>query len=96
MPPKSPARNKTYGNYCFRATCAVTDTTMGCPVAKVKGYDRTPEIGKDTEHMCRVHARTMGPHYVCGDAEVVMLSGSDVSCMGEFFVVMDGTVKRLV
>lgn len=95
-PPKSPARPKAFGNYCFRATCVVTDTALGCPVAKVKGYDKSPEIGKDTEEMCRIHARRMGGQFECGVAEIVMLPGSSMSCMGEFFLVMDGTVQRLV
>lgn len=96
MPPKPPSKKKTYGSYCFRATCLLHDEALGCPVGKVKGYDKSPQIGSDTESVCKHYVRTMGDHYICGDAEVVMLPSSDLSCLGEMFIVMDGTVKRLV
>lgn len=95
-PPKPPSKKKTYGSFCFRATCMITDETLGCPVAKVKGYDKSPQIGPDTEGVCKSHARGMGRQYACGEAEVVMLPTSDLTCLGEVFLVMDGTVRRLV
>jgi hypothetical protein len=97
MPPSPPGAPLRYGSYCFRATCLVEDDAHpGCPVAKVKGYDRTPEIGKDTEEVCRAHARTMGGQFRCGEAEVVLLPHSSVECSGQVVFVMDGSVRRLV
>ena len=97
-PPPKPAAPKKFGSYCFRATCGIHDDSLhGCPVvAKLKGYDRSPEIGRDTEEVCRVHARTMGGRMRCGDAEVVLLPGTDMECSGQMMFVMDGVVRRLV
>jgi hypothetical protein len=102
MPPAAPPAQKQFGGYCFRATCHIEDDNdvKGCPIAKIKGYDRSPQIGKDTEDVCRAHARTMarehGRTYRCNSAEVVMLHHSDMDCSGQFVLVMDGTVRRLV
>ena len=96
MPPKPPARKKRFGGYCFRATCVVTDTVLGCPVGKAKGYDKNPSIAKDTEEVCKHHARMLGNKYTCGEAEIVMLPNLDMECSGQVFFVMDGNVKRLV
>lgn len=96
-PPSKPPDRRKHGSYCFRATCQLTDAALGCPVGKVKGYDRSPEIGRDTEEVCRVHARTMpAGTFACGEAEVVLLPATDLECTGEVFLVLDGTVKRLV
>lgn len=97
MPPTRPKSKKKFGGYCFRATCVVTDSELGCPIAKVKGYDKAPTIGKDTEFACKQHLRTAnGEHRVCGDAEVVMLPSFDMECSGEVFWVEQGSVRRLV
>ena len=95
-PPSKPPPRKKYGGYCFRATCKVTDA-KGCPVGKVKGYDRSPEVGRDTEDVCGAHARSMpGGTFACGAAEVVLLPTTDLECTGEVFYVSEGAVKRLV
>lgn len=100
MPPAPPASSKKFGGYCFRATCEVFhESSQGCPVAKIKGYDRSPEIGKDTEEVCRIHARTMDGGrggYTCGDASVTLLPHGNMECSGQMVLVMDGSVKRLV
>lgn len=99
MPPTKPPSQKKYGGYCFRATCHISDSTLGCPVAKIKGYDRTPTVGRDTESVCRVHAKRMSGQapgtYTCGEAEVVMLPATDLECTGQMYFVMDGEVKKL-
>lgn len=99
MPPSSPPLKKVFGDYCFRATCQIIDDVRGCPVGKVKGYDRTPEVGRDTEYVCGLHLRGMPPGaFSCGEAEVVMLPATptDMECSGQMFFVMDGEVKKLV
>lgn len=94
-PPSLPPGKKKFGEYCFRATCRVEDV-QGCPVAKVKGYGKSPAVAKDTEQACRRHVSTSGGRWTCADAEVVMLPSLDMECAGEIFFVMQGTVKKLV
>lgn len=102
MPPRKPGVAKKYGDYCFRATCIIHDDSsepLGCPIAKIKGYDKSPQVGKDTEEVCRMHLRTMdgGSALRCGEAEVVMLPHVDnMECSGQMVFVMDGDVKRLL
>lgn len=97
LPPSKPTPPKGFGSYCFRATCEVyDDEQLGCPVAKVKGYDTSPAIAKDTETMCRTHAATMGRRYRCGEAQVVLLPHAHMECSGQMVFVMGGAVKRLV
>lgn len=100
-PPRKPGQLKKHGSYCFRATCTIHDDAgapRGCPVAKIKGYDKSPQIGKDTEEVCRVHVRTMDGASTlrCGEAEVVMLPHSDMECSGQMVFVQGGNVKRLL
>lgn len=96
-PPRKPPEPKRYGSYCFRATCMIEDPAQpGCPIAKIKGYDRSPQIAKDTEEVCRMHVRTMDGALVCAEAEVVLLPGTDMECSGQMMFVMDGNVRRLV
>ena len=96
-PPNKPVPPKQIGSYCFRATCLVHDDGVaGCPIAKVKGYDTSPAVGKDTEMACRAHLRSMPGSLRCGEAEVVMLSATDMECSGQMMFVMDGTVRRLL
>lgn len=96
MPPNTPPTKKKFGNYCFRATCYI-ENELGCPVAKLKGYDTSPEIGKDTEDVCRMHVRTMsGGTFRCGEAQVVMLPHAHMECSGQMVFVMDGEVRRLL
>lgn len=94
MPPSAPPGKKTFGDYCFRATCRVEDA-QGCPVAKVKGYGKSPAVAGDTEAACRRHAASTGK-WTCSDAEVVMLPSLDMECSGEIFFTMGGSVKKLV
>ena len=96
MPPTAPPKLPTFGSYCFKATCEVTGAE-GCPIARVTGYDTSPEIGKRTELACRSHVRGLRGHHECGDASVVMLPsvGPDMSCKGEFFYTEGDTTKRL-
>ena len=96
-PPTKPPPKATFGSYCFKATCEVTDG-QGCPIGKVTGYDTNPEIGKHTETACRAHVRTLRGRRQCGDASVVMLPSvtGDMTCNGEMFFDMGGTTKRLV
>ncbi len=102
-PPAKPPAPAKFGSYCFRATCEVVDEGLGCPVAKVKGYDTSPTIGEDTEYACSMHARELrrdradgGPGIACTPAEVVLLpKAPNMECSGQVFVVMEGEVKRL-
>lgn len=96
-PPAPPPSKKSFGSYCFRATCRVEDA-QGCPVAKVKGYGKSPEVSTQTEQACRryVDKTGLGDRWVCGDAEVVLLPSLNMECEGEIFFVMDGSVKKLV
>lgn len=96
MPPSKPRKPKRFGDYCFRATCPITDTIKGCPIAKVKGYDKTPKITADTEAACKKQAAKMGGTYACGATELVMLPALDMECSGQIMFVFEGSVKRLV
>lgn len=96
-PPAPPPAKKYFGDYCFRATCRVSDAE-GCPVAKVKAYGKSPEIAAQAERACRRHIGDagLGARWTCADAEVVMLPSLDMECAGEIFFVMDGSTKKLV
>lgn len=99
-PPYKPPTPLRFGSYCFRATCQIFDESQrGCPVAKVKGYDRSPQIAADTEEVCRAHVRMTGDGGIplrCSDAEVVLLPATDMECSGQIMLVKDGSVRRLV
>jgi hypothetical protein len=99
-PPAPPPASKKFGGYCFRATCEIFhESSQGCPVAKLKGYDTSPQIGKDTEEVCRIHAQRMDEGrggYRCGEASVALLPNANMECSGQMMLVMDGSVKRLV
>lgn len=101
MPPAPPPTKPKYGAYCFKATCSVVDPAAprGCPVGRVIGYDKTPGVAKDTEHACRMHARTLNTpktKYACTEAQVVMLTSSDKECSGQIFFATDAATKRIV
>ena len=62
---------------------------------KVTGYDTTPEIAKETESACKLHARSYG-NVRCGEATLVMLRASDKSCEGEIYFELDGNTKKIL
>lgn len=99
-PPVPPVRKKQFGDYCFRATCQVVSDGApenACPIARVTGYDKNPDVAKDTEFVCATHVRAyMGYGYRCMPAEVVMMPGSNLECSGEMFFIMDGKTNKLV
>lgn len=98
-PPAKPPALPTFGSYCFKATCDVSDQ-LGCPIAKVTGYDTDLEVAKHTEYMCNTYVKSRemrGRGLKCGEAAVVMLPNVDkMECKGEMFFTMDGTTKRLL
>lgn len=92
-PPTKPPGLPKLGSYCLKATCVVEDA-QGCPVGKVTGYDKSPEIGRDTERACRAH---VGGAYVCGEASVVLLPNLEgMECSGQMFFTFDGHTKKIV
>jgi hypothetical protein len=103
-PPASPPAQRGFGGYCMRATCEVQDS-LGCPVAKVSGYDKHPDVVKATQKACESRARALsgrrGPglnsrQYRCMAAELVLLPYSSMECSGQVFWTMDGETKQLV
>lgn len=101
MPPSVPKPPARLGSYCIKATCTVL-AVDGSEVARVTGYDRTPEVAKTTERACRLHVRdhmgTRGRALRCDDAQVVILPNvhDSMPCQGELFFAMGGDVKKLV
>lgn len=92
--PRKPPGNtweKTFGNYCFRATCHITGGEGG----KVTGYDKTMKVGDDVENACRLVVGKDASR-VCSEASIVMLPSSPRTCGGEIFLIADGEAKRLV
>lgn len=99
MPPAPPPTTLGFGDYCFRATCAVVrggDGDNACPIARVTGYDRHPGVGKDAEYVCAAHVRATDGGMRCLPAEVVMLPRSRAACSGQMFWIVDGKSKRIV
>jgi len=99
MPPGLPPTKAKYGGYCLRATCGVVregDPPDACPIARVSGYDKHPQVARDTEYVCAHHVKTLGGGYRCLPAEVVLLPNSDKECSGQMFFTMGAETKRLV
>ncbi len=104
MPPAPPPNKPQFGNYCFKATCQVTeeDEHTGCPIARgrVTGYDKHPGVGKDTEYACATYFRSQGKTtFRCGEAQVVMLPHPALGpneCSGQMFWTIDDQTHRMI
>jgi hypothetical protein len=82
------------GKTCWRATCFAIDDD-GARVAAFMGYDTEPgTIADDTRAVCKIRSPKKS---MCGQPDVVPLPTARAECSGQiYFVLRDGTVKRLV
>jgi hypothetical protein len=99
-PPRKPpiGRDKTYGEYCFRATCDVFDAETDAEAGRIVGYAKRVSIAEDVEAVCKLVVAKDGTASKkrCGEATMTMLPSSPRTCEGEIFFVVDGVSKKLV
>lgn len=85
-PPSKPPPVLGFGPVCFRAVSTITIPEVPGWKATVRGYDKSPEIAKEVERACRIHARQYGSTAECGEAVLTMLKNSKLQCEGEIYV----------
>ena len=95
-PPGPPRARRGYGDYCFRARCAVRRATDGVEVGAFTGYDARPTIGQTTLAACRLETRAMAGHACDPDPEVVFLAHGALECTGQVFFQLGSHTRRVV
>ena len=88
IPPKAPPK-KSYGEYCWRASCSVTGAEPGI----YTGYDVNIGVSDTTLNACRVHAPRGSS---CAEPQLVLLPGARKQCTGQiFFMTLDGKSRKI-
>lgn len=92
-PPVKPPGLLQTGSYCMRATVHVTDPAG--EVAKIVGYDKNPDIGKNTERTCRMHVKNVPGWSSCSEASVVLIPNSSMECSGQYYLNTGDAIHKL-